>query len=103
MVFGFGFYALLAVMHRVGKLSKFAVEGRFDGKHDMSRSNEQDRAMKEVFIKENSVPLRFFPAEKCAEHWLQRHQHALKKKTADQSLTVQRLNKEEKQLKFMFE
>ncbi|KAF0301936.1 hypothetical protein FJT64_025941 [Amphibalanus amphitrite] len=87
---------------RIGKMSKFVVEGRFEGKHDSTRDNAQDRAMKEVFIRVNGVPLRFFPAKKCAERWLRHHRHSLKKKTVEQSLTVQRLNQEPKQLKFMF-
>ena len=60
--------------------------------------------MKEVFIRGNYsyVPLRFFLAEKCAERWLRFHRHAPKKKPAEQSLTVHRLDREEKTLKFMF-
>ena len=87
---------------RVGKTSKQVIENRFEGKHDETRSNAQDRAMKEVFIRENQVPLKYFPSDRCAKRWLRVHRPALAPTGSIQSLTVQRLNRTTRKLKFIF-
>ena len=46
---------------RIGKTVKRITEGRFEGKFNESKSDDKDRAKKEVFIIENGVPLRFSP------------------------------------------
>ena len=45
---------------RVGKTAKLVIQDRFEGKHDecRTRTNAQDRARKEVFIRENQGPVR---------------------------------------------
>ena len=88
---------------RVGKTAKRVSEGRFEGKFNISKDDDKDRAKKEVFLAENSVPLRFFPSKTVAERWTVNHRPCLKRTvTAQQSLTVQRLNRMPKKLKFMF-
>ncbi|KAF0306132.1 hypothetical protein FJT64_022317 [Amphibalanus amphitrite] len=88
---------------RVGKTAKRVSEGRFEGKFNISKDDDKDRAKKEVFLAENSVPLRFFPSKTVAEKWTVNHRPCLKRTVTDQqSLTVQRLNRMPKKLKFMF-
>lgn len=89
---------------RVGKTAKRVSEGRFEGKFNKQKDDDKDRSKKEVFIIENSVPLRYFPAKTVAEKWTKEHRPALKRTvTDDKSLTVKRLNRAPKRLKFMFE
>ena len=89
---------------RVGKTAKRVSEGRFEGKFDERKDDRKDRAKKEVFIIENAVPLKYFPAAAITARWLRHHRPSVKRAATDrQSLTVQRLNKMPKKLKFMFE
>ena len=87
---------------RMGKTAKRVSEGRFEGKYDEQKDDGKDRA-KKVFIIENAVPLQFFPASLVAERWMAKQLHKSFKKVKDaQSLTVRRLHKRSRKLKFMF-
>ena len=88
---------------RVGKTAKRVSEGRFEGKFNEQKDDDKDWS-KKVFITENSVPLRYFPAKTVAEKWTKEYRPALKRTvTDDKSLTVKRLNRAPKRLKFMLE
>ena len=56
------------------------TETRFAGYEEIKEQDgKRDRAMEEIFLRENRVPLRELPLEDFNQEWLKSHRPALKK------------------------